>query len=88
MLAVGAVCVQLRLSNIKDCFLHLASQRASQLHLEEVMAVANGVFPLFSPRYPCLFDFTPAFITHLRLSWESGVGDGSKCDVHFRGQLR
>ncbi|XP_048462372.1 peroxisome biogenesis factor 1 [Rhincodon typus] len=39
MLAVGAVCVQLRLSNIKDCFLHLASQRASQLHLEECQAI-------------------------------------------------
>ncbi|XP_067859344.1 peroxisome biogenesis factor 1 isoform X2 [Heptranchias perlo] len=35
----GAVCVQLRLSNVKDCFLHLASQRASQLHLEECQAI-------------------------------------------------
>ncbi|XP_041039764.1 peroxisome biogenesis factor 1 isoform X2 [Carcharodon carcharias] len=39
MLGVGAVCVQLRLSNTKDCFLHLASQRASQLHLEECQAI-------------------------------------------------
>ncbi|XP_067864854.1 peroxisome biogenesis factor 1 isoform X2 [Heterodontus francisci] len=39
MLGSGAVCVQLRLSNVKDCFLHLASQRASQLHLEECQAI-------------------------------------------------
>uniref|UniRef100_UPI00398EE35A peroxisomal ATPase PEX1 n=1 Tax=Pristiophorus japonicus TaxID=55135 RepID=UPI00398EE35A len=39
MLCAGAVCVQLRLSNVKDCFLHLASQRASQLHLEECQPI-------------------------------------------------
>ncbi|XP_060680653.1 peroxisome biogenesis factor 1 isoform X1 [Hemiscyllium ocellatum] len=39
MLAAGTACMQLRLSNIKDCFLHLASQRASQLHLEECQAI-------------------------------------------------
>ncbi|XP_072365379.1 peroxisomal ATPase PEX1 isoform X1 [Scyliorhinus torazame] len=40
MLGAGvAACVQLRFSNVKDCFLHLTSQRASQLHLEECQAI-------------------------------------------------
>ncbi|XP_078094984.1 peroxisomal ATPase PEX1 isoform X3 [Mustelus asterias] len=39
MLGAGALCLQLRLSNNKDCFLHLASQRASQLRLEECQAI-------------------------------------------------
>ncbi|GCC41473.1 hypothetical protein chiPu_0025029, partial [Chiloscyllium punctatum] len=77
MMAAGTACMQLRLSNVKDCFLHLASQRASQLHLEEVSADANGVFPAAAVYF--FFHFTPAFITHSRLAWKSGVGSGSEC---------
>ncbi|XP_069770023.1 peroxisomal ATPase PEX1 isoform X2 [Narcine bancroftii] len=35
----GAVCVQLRFTNVKDCFLHLVAQPVSQLHLQEGQAI-------------------------------------------------
>ncbi|XP_059800919.1 peroxisome biogenesis factor 1 isoform X1 [Hypanus sabinus] len=39
MLRAGTVCLQVRLSNARDCFLHLASRPVGQLRLQECQAI-------------------------------------------------